>query len=260
MKMIIKSVLVAGVAGLAVTTMLGKGGGGGGQAVHTIRFVYKVVFTNTGADANIPNATGSAKASESINNGKDQESLNISFKGLEASSPYSLLGTTTTSGSTDAADFTTDKNGNAKVSLSTKSGKKGFPIGSLAPLHQVTELDVVDASSNIVLTADTTTPQTFTFKDKLSATGPNGETGTISVSASDKSAKLNVKASGLTASDSLSLTLTGGTLTSSNNTFTASSSGTVNINATISENVLDLTEVDLDDTTAGTTVLVFPLP
>ncbi len=263
MKMIMKSVAVAGVTLLAVTTMLAKGNG---QPIHTIRFTFQVAFTNTGADSNLVNPSGTVKASESINvaKGTDQESLSVSLKGLEPSFAYSLFGTTSTNDSTDVVDFTTDKHGNAKLSLSSKPGKKGIPIGILDPLSEVTELDIVDQSDTnapvTVLTADTTTPKTFTFMDKQSATGPDGETGTLTVSASTKSSKLSLTASGLTAGDTFALSLTGGTATSTNNTFTATSKGTLKINTPISGNVLDLTEVDLTDTVTTTTVLTFPLP
>jgi hypothetical protein len=260
MKKTMKSAAVVCIAALAVTSVLAKGGGG--QPVHTIRFNYKVAFTNTGADANIPNAAGSAQASESLNigNNTDRETLNVTLKGLEPSTPYSLFATTTTSGSADAADFNTDKKGNAKVSLSTKPGKSGVALGNLDPLSGVTELDIVDESNTngatTVLTADTTTPSTFTFQDKQTQPGA----GSLNVSASSKSSKLSLKASGLTGGDTFALSLVGGTITSTNDTFTASSGGTVNINTSISGNVLDITEVDLTDTTTSTTVLTFPMP
>lgn len=261
MKMITKSVVVVGLAALVATTVFAKKGGGGGQPVHTIRFTFKVAFTNNGSvGTNSANPSGTATGSESLNvgNNTDRETLNVMLKGLAPSSPYSLFGTTT-NGSTDAADFTTDKRGNGKVSLSTKPGKKGIPLGSLDPLSEVTELDIVDdTASNTVLTADLTAPPTFTFQDKQTQTGTNGETGTLTVSASNKSSKLSLKAAGLIPGDSFALSLNGTPTT--NNTVTASSKGTLTINTAIPSDVLDLTEVDLDDTTAGTTVLVFPMP
>jgi hypothetical protein len=257
MKMIIKSAVVLGVAALAVTTVLGKGSkGGGGQGTHTIRFTFKAAFTNaSGGGTNAIGPSGTATGSESINvvNNTDRETLNVTLKGLTPSSPFSLFGTTT-NGSTDAADFNSDKNGNAKVTLSSKPGKKGIAIGSLDPLHQLTELDIVDdTASNTVMSADLTAPATFTFQDKQSQPGA----GTLTVSASNKnSPKLSLKATGLTAGDSF--TLSG--VTASNATFTATSKGTLSINTPISDNVLDLTEVDLTDTTTSTTVLTFPMP
>lgn len=263
MKTKMKSVLIAGAAMLAVTTALAKGNG---QPIHTIRLTYQVAFTNTGGDANLANPTGTAKASESMNigNNTDRETLSVTLKGLEPTTPYSLFATTGTNGSADAADFNSDKHGDAKVSLSTKPGKSGVPLGSLDPLSSVTELDIVDQSNTngpvTVMTADTTAPATFTFQDKQGQTGPDGEVGTLTVSSSPKSSKLSLTASGLTGGDTFALTLTGGASAGSNNTFTATSKGTLKISTPISGDVLDLTEVDLTDTTSSTTVLTFPMP
>jgi hypothetical protein len=259
MKTITKSVAVAGVTMLAVATMLGKGGGGQQQPVHTVKFTFKVAFTNTGVE---PGASGTAQGSESVNAQKntDQETLNIMLKGLQTNSPYSLFATAIDGTNSDAADFTTDKKGNAKLSLSSKSSKNGFPIGSLDPLTLVTELDIVNATtSETVLTADTTAPQTFTFTDKQTQSGTNGETGTLTINASNKSSKLSLSASGLVASNGYLLALNGTPTT--NDVFTSTSKGTLKINTAIPSDVLDLTEVDLLDTSNGNNpVLTFPLP
>lgn len=261
--MIMKSAVVAGVAMLAVTTMLAKNNG---QPVHTIRFTYKVAFTNAGAvSTNSANPSGSATATESINNTSDRESLNITLKGLVPSGSYGLSATVGTSNGI-VGTFTANKSGAAKVTVSTKAGKTGIAIGALDPLTGVTELDVDEVDSNgaptaVILVADTTTPQSFTFQDKLSETGTNGETGTLTVSASTKSSKVSLTASGLADSNPYTLALTGGTITSSNTTFTSTSKGTLKLSAPISANVLDLTEVDLLDAANGNaTVLTFPLP
>jgi hypothetical protein len=262
MKTIMKSVLVGGAAVLAVTMALAKGGGGGQQPVHTVRYTFKETFTNAQAGVD-STASATASASESLQgNGKDTENLNLTLKGLTPSTPYSLFATTTTNSSFDAADFNSDTKGNAKLTLSTKPGKKGVAIGGLDPLTGVTELDILnDSSSNspvTVLTADTTMPSSFTFSDKQSATGASGESGTLTVSASSKSSKLTLSASGLTPSNSFALSLNGTPTT--NNTFTSTSKGTLKISTPISPNVLDLTEVDLVDASTSASVLTFPMP
>lgn len=260
--MIMKSVLVAGVALLGVTTMIAKSGGGS-QPVHNIRFSFKMAFTGSGG-TNSAGPSGSVTGTESQNVAKstDRESLSLSLKGLVPSGSYGLsfVGNGTNG---IVATFTANKSGGAKVTLSSKPNKNGIGIGSLDPLTGVTELDVDEVDSNGVpttvdLTADTTTPPTFTFMDTVSETGTNGSAvGTLTVSASNKSSKLSLKASGLTAGDSLSLAFIGGTAPT-NNTFTASSKGTLTISTPIASDVLDLTEVDLTDSTG--TVIAFPLP
>lgn len=274
MKIIMKSVAVAGVTMLAVT-MLAKDNG---LPLHTIRFTYKVVFTNTGAQST---AAGTATASESINdqNQSDKETLTVSLKGLNANDSYSLIASGTSAGSNfvdDVDDFSPSRNGSAKLALKNTGNTKhpALLTGPVDPLFDITELDVVDngdfsagVTNNpplTILTADTVTPGTYTFQDKEFETSSNsttsGASGTVTVSASNKSAKVSLTATGLLDSTQYVLTFNG-TPAATNNTFTSTSRGTLKINAPISVPVLDLTDVDLDDTaTPPNNVLFFPIP
>lgn len=272
MKMIMKSVAVAGVTMLAVTTMLAKDNG---LPLHTIRFTYKVAFTNTGVQST---AAGSASASESINeqNNSDKETLNVSLKGLNASDSYSLIANGTSAGSNfveDVVDFSPSKNGSAKLALKNTGTSKNPAIltGPLDPLSGVTEWDIVDNGDftagvtnnppETILTADATTPETYTFQDKQfqDSTNLTGAAGTLTVSASNKSSKLSLTATGLQDTTQYVLSFNGSTTTGTNNTFTSTSRGTLKINAAIPVPVLDLTDVDLDDT-AGNNVFFYPMP
>lgn len=257
-----KSVAVAGVTMLAVTTMLAKGNAG--QPTHNVRFTYKVVFTNTGVESG---AAGTATASQSINNNSDKETLSVSLKGLQAGEDYSLIADVGGS-NIDAIDFTASKNGDAKFTLKNTGTTKNPATlpQALDPLTGVTELDVVNDTANsnsppTVLTADTTAPGSFTFTDKqtiTAASSTNGVTGSLTVSASNRSSKLSLTAAGLTDSTAYVLSLNGSTA-GTNTSFTSTSRGTLKINSSTTGNVLDLNEVDLEDTSANV-ALFFPMP
>src|SRR6185437_12197228 len=112
----------------------------------------------------------------------------------------------------------------------------------------------------IVLTSDTTNPKSFTFTDKLTAEGTNGQVGTLSISASNKKTPtLSLTASGLDPNTGYLLVLSNGGTTGTNVTFTSDSNGNLKFSTPITSNVLDLTEVDLTDT-SSVLIIAFPLP
>lgn len=263
MKMTRKSVVVAGVAMLAVTTMLAKGHGSS-QPVHTVKFSSNVVFTNTGSGVD-DTATATGKLSSSINKNTDREAIAISAKGLTPSSPYSLLATVAGTNVTDIFDFNSDKKGNAKLNLkNTGSKKKPAALQAGLEVFNISELDIQnDSDTNspvIVLTSDTTAPKSYVFMDKLTEEGTNGEVGTITISASNKKTPtLSLTASGLNPSTDYLLALQGGSTGTNSNTFTSDSSGNLRFSTPLTSNVLDLTEVDLTDTN-NFIIIAFPLP
>jgi hypothetical protein len=262
MKMITKSAVVAGVAALAVTTLLAKGGGS--QPVHNVHFTSKVVFTNsaggTGTNGSGPSATG--QLSSSISGNTDKETLNLNAKGLVASNSYSLFANTSFGTNLDVFDFNADKKGNAKLALkNTGNTKKPATLPSGLEVFNITELDIVDDSNTnsptTILTSDTTMPKSFSFSDKLSQTGTNGETGTLTLTAaSGKSAKLSLTVAGLNTNSDFLVALNG---TSTTNSFTSDSKGNLKASTLVTENVLDLTEVDLTDTSSAV-IIPFVLP
>lgn len=259
MKMIMKSVAVAGVTMFAVTTMLAKGG----QPIHNVHFSSKVVFTNANAGVDT-DASASAQLSSTMNNNSDRETLTVSAKGLTPSGPYSLFASVGGT-NTDLVDFNADKKGNAKLSLkNTGTQKKPATLLAGLELFSVTELDIENTSSSnapvTVLTADASSPSTFVFSDKQTQTGTTGATGTLSITASSRGgAKLGLTASGLNPGQDYVLALSSGSTTGTNTTFTADTKGNLKVNATTTSNVLDLTEVDLTDT-SSTVIIPFPLP
>jgi hypothetical protein len=87
-------------------------------------------------------------------------------------------------------------------------------------------------------------------------TGTDGGTGTLSINASTKSAKLSLTVSGLDTNAQFSVTLNGNPTT---NSFASDSRGNLKISTPITVNVLDLTEVDLTDSSSDI-IIPFLLP
>jgi hypothetical protein len=229
------------------------------QGTEVVHFSAHVTFTNDGPE---PTAAGTGQISESMQGNADHESLSVSLKGLQASTTYDLNATTVSNSTPTLVDeFTTDGKGNAKLSINnTGKGKKtvAFPDGIL-PLTGLTELDVVNTTTtDTVLTAgsDQTSKVKYMVKKPMDDTAGNGESGSISLSASDKSGKASLAASGLSDSTDYVLVVNGNPVS----TNTSSSKGTLKINESASpSDILSANTVELDDTT-GTAILTAAVP
>ena len=246
MKTIVKSLLVIGVATLAATTTYAKSSSR--QGTEVVHFSARVAFTNDGVE---PTASGSVQATEAIQGNADKESLSITLKGLTPSTPYSVnVITVSNSSPTDIDDFTTDGKGGAKLSFQNNgNGKKtiSFPDGVL-PLTGLTEVDIVNSNATPVLTAtrDQATSVNYMVKKSLDDASATGASGTVSLSASSKSAKFSLTAAGLTGGSDYILVVDGNTV----QTNTASGKGTLKINVSpSSSDVLGARTITLEDTT-----------
>ncbi|HEY2084273.1 MAG TPA: hypothetical protein VGI88_15940 [Verrucomicrobiae bacterium] len=251
-----KSVLVIGVATLAATTMYAKSSKR--QGTEVVHFSAHVTFTNSGAES----GSASGQLSEAIQGNADHESLTVTAK-LLPSTTYDLNATTVSNSSPTLVDeFTTDKKGNAKVSVSNSGkGKKSVPFpDGILPLTGVTELDIVDTgTSTTVLTAgaDQTSKVKYMVKKPMDDTAGNGETGTIDLSASDKGGKASLAASSLSTSTDYVLVVNGNPVS----TNTPSSKGTLKISQSASSSdILNANTVELDDATTGATILTATVP
>jgi hypothetical protein len=146
--------------------------------------------------------------------------------------------------------------------VSLKNSGKGkktvsFPDGFL-PLTGLAELDVVNGSSQPVLTAtrDEVSKVNYMVKKPLDDTAGNGESGTVSLSASTKKAKFSLTAAGLQPSTDYVVVVDGNTVS----TNTSTSKGALKVNASPSpSDVLNASNISLTDTT-GTTILSTTVP
>lgn len=251
MKTFRTSILMVAVAGLGVTTLLARSSNSQGTPI--VHYSAKVALTNTDADTTITNASGTVAVSEAIQGNANKETLTIDAKGLTPSTDYTIVALP----SGTNAPVTTDSKGNLKATFSTNGKSKSNLGPPPTPLTSLTKVDINTSNSTTVLSADMITPTTFRFLDKQFATNTNGPTGSATVSASNKSAKLSISASGLAATNDYALALND--IATTNGTFTSTSKGTLKINASISENVLDLNSVSVLSA-SNTAVLIFTFP
>ena len=252
MKTIRKSVLAAGITAMTVTTMFAASSNK--QGTEVVHYTAKAAMTNDGVE---PSASGSVQATQATQGNSDKETLTVTAKGLTPSTDYSLFATTNGT-SADVDGFTTDAKGGAKLTLSTSGKSKKNAGPPPTPLTTVTEVDIV-GTNGPVLTADMTSPSSLKYMVKKQDTTGN-VTGNVNLSASTKSAKLNLTASGLSTNTDYILTFNGGII----QTNTSDSKGNLKIttsgSTTNGQNVLSITEVDLEDSTASTTVWSTPIP
>ena len=254
MKKINKLVLVAGVAALAVTTLFAKSSSK--QGTEMVHFSVHINMTNNGVE---PTASGTVQATEAMQGNSDHETLNVTAKGLTPNTPYSLFVTTTATGtSTNLDDFTTDKKGAAKLSFQNNGGsKKTTPLPpEIGPLSGLTEVDIVNSNTVVVLAASSGEVTQIQYMVKKDITS-NNVPATINVSASTKSAKFNLTASGLTPSTDYILVLNGSPV----QTNTATAKGGLKINsAPAPADILSLNSVALTDTSSSSNILSAPVP
>jgi hypothetical protein len=255
MKKITKSILFIGVATLTATTLYAKSSNK--QATEVVHFSTKVAFTNDGVE---PSASGTAQATQATQGNADHESLSVTLKGLTPSTTYSLTAITTSNSTpTDLNDFTTDSKGGAKLTFQNNAKGKNlaFPDGVL-PLTGLSELDVVNSSSQAVLTAsrDEVSSVKYMVKKPMDDTAGNGESGTVTLTASSKSAKFGLTAAGLSPSTDYVVVIDG-TAVSTN---TSTSKGALKVSASPSPSeVLNASNISLQDT-SGNTILSTVVP
>jgi hypothetical protein len=242
-----KSVLVAGIAGLAATTLLAQSS----TTAEIVQYSAKVTMSNTGT-SDTPNASGTVQATESTNNSSkkttDKETLNIMAKGLDTNTDYTI--NATVSGTSSAiGTATTDARGNLKAMFSTSGNSKNNLGAPPTPLTSMSEVDVSGASGT-VLVADMTAPGTLKYSVRKNVSDTtSGASAGLTVSSSTKRAAFGLSASGLTGGDSYVLMFNSKVV----ETNTASAKGTLKfINPLTTTNVVvtpfQLQSVELDDT------------
>lgn len=252
MKMINKTALVLGALALAASTAMAAP-----KQVDTLNFSIRSDLTDQGVESG---SSGSISGNEVRKSGVvSNQKLTGTLSGLTPNTDYSLVATTS-GGTTDLDDFTTDDNGKAKLNVvTTKNGKLpknavAFPDGF--ELVQVTQLDVMNAGAQSVLSTLDTTPTSVKYTIKRDLTGPDGETGQLQINANTKSTKFTLNASGLQPNTDYQLVFNGTPV----QTNTSDSKGKLKIkSAPTPTNILDLESVELWDP-SNTAVLSTTLP
>lgn len=242
----IKSLLIAGVAGLAATTMFAQST----TSQETVQYSDKVAMSNTGL-SDATGATGIVQATEATSDttkrNTDKETLTITAKALDPLTDYTV--SAVQSGTpTPVGPVTTDKKGNLKASFSTNEKGKTNLGPPPTPLTSVTEVDIIDTNSTTVLTADMTQPTSLKYTVRKDVTDTSGAAAGLTVSSSTKRAMFGLSATGLNPGEGYVLLFNSKVV----QTNTASGKGTLKfINPITSTNVVtptSLQSVELDET------------
>ena len=257
MKMKMKTLLVLGIATLAVTQLQAKPHG-----TDVLHFNIREAFTNSGTE---PDATGTVTASESVAGDANNQKMDVNVSGLTPDTDYDLSANVNGVGTTDLGTFTTDSKGKAAIHLTSLGnghggGKNKTPLPDGFDISQVLEVDVLNGGSVIVLAADVTAPPTLKYQVKRSLTNGAGVDGVLQIKASNSKTKFSLTVSGLDASTDYQLVFNGAPV----QTFTSDAKGHLKISLSsdpLPANILDLQTVDIWDSTnaeiVGTTT---PLP
>ena len=223
-------------------------------------FLSKSDMVNTGVE---PAAKGQIDIQLNSQGNSSKQQVKLTVSKLNANTDYRLIafvgGDTN---ATDIAGFTTDKKGSFTVSYLEKgqgnSGKNGKNLpASLDPLCNVQELDIVNGSTNTVLSAMLGNPDNgqYMVKSTMKTVGflPAAK-GDFRIKANSKTTQFLLKASGLTANTDYSLVLNGEIA----QTYTSDSSGNLNISSlpANSPSVLEIQTLALTDGPGTNLVLI----
>jgi len=253
MKMKTKIALVVGIATLAVTPAFAAKGG-----TDMLHYSIREALTDTGVE---PGAAGTVSINESVQGNANSQKLDVNATGLTADTDYDIVVNVNGTGSVNLGTFTTDGKGKLGAHLvgSSKGPGKKTPLPDEFDASQIIGLDVVNGSSQAVLSVDTTAPASLKYMVRRNLNNGGTANGTLTVSSSKGNSKFSLTASGLDADTDYQLVFNGAPV----GTFTSDGHGKLKINdaSLLPENVLDLQTVEVWDSTntavLGTTT---PLP
>jgi hypothetical protein len=161
-------------------------------------------LTNDGVETN---AVGTVKAHQNKQGGADNQQLNVFVSGLATNGTYALLANGDTNLS-NGVSFTTDADGNAKLQYRSQGNGHGQGLGKgksalpdeLNPVGNITQLDVVNSSTQVVLTADMTMPDKLQYLIKRNLS-TNEVSAALRIQATTAHTQFELKASGLLATN-----------------------------------------------------------
>jgi len=246
MKYVKTSLVCVGALATALTAQAGT---------DILHFQDRSTMTNEGVETN---ASGSVNASQNEQGHANNQTLAISVKGLTTNTTYSLLaGVVGATNLTAVTNFTTDASDNASLHYSSKGnghsnghGNKNSLPDAVNPLSSVQELDVFNASTQAVLSADLTMPDhlQYLIKRKLTA---GDVSAALRIKATTNETQFRLNASGLAATNDYYLVVNGGIV----QTNTSDAKGKLNItslNSTLP--ILQVNSLDLWDTSSNVVI------
>lgn len=257
MKRFTKIMLFVGAAASGVTLLTGaKGGSHGTDILH---FSVRKTMANDGVESN---AVGTVQAHQNEQGNADNQQLNISVGGLTAGATYQLLA----NGDTNIADgipFTTDTDGKALLEYRSQGSGHGGGLGhgknplpaTFNPVSNLSQLDVFNASTQAVLTADMTTPDQLQYLIKRDLSTNNVD-ASLRIQATTGHTQFKLLASGLNPTNNYLLAVNGSAV----QTETTDTRGDLKITSLpVSGNILDVHSLQLWDASSNV-VLTTTLP
>lgn len=249
--------LMTGTAVLALTVMHPQAANGGPkpkQPKDILHLHLKKEMTNTGV---IAGASGQVDIHVDLDNkNKNKQDVHIKLTGLETNTTYqvaALLKDDTNL--TQVTEFTTKEDGNASLHFKDDgkaAGKEKHPLpAALNPVGNIHEVQVLNGSGAVVLSADVTSPYKFVY---LVERDLSAETNKVSlhIHVNQQKGKLDLHASGLSPANDYSLALNGAVV----KTQTSDAKGKVKFKQELASpvEILNLGSVALLDSTGGIVV------
>ena len=203
-KVLIATAMIAASLGLHIA--LAKGSHKGGTSV--LHWMERCTMISSGEESN---AAGSIIAKRNQQGNADNQRLTISLSHLESDAMYQLLATIgTNTYPVVAADLSTDAKGHILIKYVRKNTGKGNAGGValpdvLNPISDIRSLEIVNSSTQTVLSADLTSPDRFQYLVKSWLTNDGVEpnaTAALRIHATQRKDKFRLLASGLTPSAS----------------------------------------------------------
>src|SRR5215470_1226054 len=159
-----------------------------------LHFFDRATFTNNGVATNV---SGTVNARENKQGNTDNETVSLSFKGLDTNAPYTLqISTIDDTNLTSVSDFITDSRGRANLNFRNLSNRHGqLPLpAAMDPVSHLRSFAVLDTNTlAVLLTADLTAPNhlQYLIKRDLST---NGITATLRIQANNQNARVRLSA------------------------------------------------------------------
>jgi hypothetical protein len=222
-------------------------------------FVRKAMF-NTGVDSS---AAASVNARQNQQGNANNQTLDITVKGLDTNTTYGLLALLDSDTNlTRIADFSTDAKGRASLLYRHLGNGHGLGRGKLPlpdalnPVSLVRELAIFNANTQAVLTADMTAPDKLEYLIKRDLS-TNSVVASLQIKANQKHTQFKLQASGLNPANNYLLVLNSGLPQA----YTTDAKGRLLIKSPMETptDILDLRSVALWDS-ASNSVLSATLP
>lgn len=231
------------------------------QGTDILHYFIREAMLNDGV---LTNASGVVQAEHNQQGHSDHQQLTVSLSGLETNSTYSLYGRMgEDTNLTWVADFATDHAGRAflgygnfgkghGMGLAKGHGGPGNSLSpiptELDPVNQIRELDVLNGSTQAVLTADFTMPDVLRYLVKRDLS-TNGVDASLRIHATTSFVQFRLIADGLNPQQEYWLVVNGGMV----ETNTADSGGGLAFSSLPAgvTNILDVQSLALWDTSSN---------